>query len=278
VHDDRNQHESGRCRLIAKAKLPDLPAIEMFDITWVGLPCAAASVVFVLLFSRWLLPDRRPAISLTDDPRQYTVKCWSSPAVRWWGKASSRRLEASAGLYLREIDRLGSILPAVGRKNVCRPVIGWSSSASSNRWLTCKDARLIPHGPDVQVGRTAPAAQPDRSGGFGSLSPGWQKHPRGAFSLGVQRGGDRRVRSGKRITARIGDIVLQPGDTLLLEAHQEFVGSAAIRMISFWSAASRTLAPRGTSGVAGAGHFGRHGDCCGIRMLDMLTAALLAGC
>ncbi len=28
------------------------------------------------------------------------------------------------------------------------------------------------------------------------------------------------ARSGKRISARIGDIVLQPGDTLLLEAHQ----------------------------------------------------------
>ena len=31
------------------------------------------------------------------------------------------------------------------------------------------------------------------------------------------------ARSGKRITARIGDIVLQPGDTLLLEAPQGFV-------------------------------------------------------
>jgi di/tricarboxylate transporter len=44
--------------LVDRAKLPDLPAIEMFDVTWVGLPCAAASVVFLLLFSRWLLPDR----------------------------------------------------------------------------------------------------------------------------------------------------------------------------------------------------------------------------
>jgi di/tricarboxylate transporter len=31
------------------------------------------------------------------------------------------------------------------------------------------------------------------------------------------------ARGGKRIAARIGDIVLQPGDTLLLEAHPEFV-------------------------------------------------------
>ena len=101
--------------LIDKAKLPDVPAIKMFDITWVGLPCAAAGVVFVVIFSRRLLPDRRPAISLTDDPRQYTVEMLVQPGGPLVGQSVEQAgLRYLPGLYLAEIDRQGAILPAIG--------------------------------------------------------------------------------------------------------------------------------------------------------------------
>mgnify|MGYP001144717154 CR=1 FL=1 len=97
--------------LVDKAQLPDLPAIEMFDITWVGVPCAAASVVCVLVFSRWLLPDRKPAISLTDDPRQYTVEMLVQPGGPLVGQSVEQAgLRHLPGLYLAG----GSVHPGPG--------------------------------------------------------------------------------------------------------------------------------------------------------------------
>src|SRR5438093_4577629 len=62
-------------KAIAEGKLPqNFHQLAMFDITWVGLPAALAGMAFIMATSKWLLPDRRPAISLTDDPRQYTVE------------------------------------------------------------------------------------------------------------------------------------------------------------------------------------------------------------
>ena len=47
--------------------------LGMFDITPIGLAAAIVGVTFIVLTSRWLLPDRRPAVSPTDDPRRYTL-------------------------------------------------------------------------------------------------------------------------------------------------------------------------------------------------------------
>ena len=125
--------------LIHKAKLADVPSVEMFDITWVGLPCAVAGIVFILLFSRWLLPDRRPAISLTDDPRQYTVEMLVQPGGPLVGQSVEQAgLRHLPGLYLAEIDRQGTILPAVGPQERLQAGIGWCSWASSNPWSTCR--------------------------------------------------------------------------------------------------------------------------------------------
>ncbi len=89
----------------------------MWDIAWVGIPCAAAGVAYLLLADAVLLPDRRPAISLNDDPRQYTVEMSVDPA----GPLVNQTIEVAGlrhlpGLYLAEIDRGGDVLPAVGPK------------------------------------------------------------------------------------------------------------------------------------------------------------------
>ncbi len=212
--------------LVAKAHLPDLPAIEMFDITWVGLPCAVASVVFLLLFSRWLLPDRRPAISLTDDPRQYTVEMLVQPGGPLVGQSVERAgLRHLPGLYLAEIDRQGEIRPAIGPQEYLEAgdrlvFVGIVESVVDLRKLR----GLIP-ATDQTFKLDAPRAQrslieavvSDRCPLVGkSIREGRFRSEYNAAVIAV-------ARSGKRIAGRIGDIVLQPGDTLLLEAHREFV-------------------------------------------------------
>ena len=56
------------------SRTADLPSLHMFEIAWVGIPCALVGLAYLLLTSRWLLPERRPALSIQDDPREYTVE------------------------------------------------------------------------------------------------------------------------------------------------------------------------------------------------------------
>src|SRR5690606_6040735 len=53
--------------------------LQMFDVSWVGIPAALAGCALVLLAHRWLLPDRRPALSHLEDPRQYTIEMTVDP-------------------------------------------------------------------------------------------------------------------------------------------------------------------------------------------------------
>ena len=61
--------------LVIKERIPELEnGLGMFDITWVGLPAAMIGFAYIVLSSRWLLPDRKPALSTQTDPREYTVE------------------------------------------------------------------------------------------------------------------------------------------------------------------------------------------------------------
>ena len=212
--------------LIGKTGLPDLPKIHMFDVTWVGLPCALAGVVYLLLFSRRLLPDRRPAISLTDDPRQYTVEMLVQPGGPLVGQSVEQAgLRHLPGLYLAEIDRQGVILPAVGPQErlqtgdrlVFVGIVESVVDLQRMRGLTpATDQTFKLDAPRVQRSLIE-AVVSDRCPLVGkSIREGRFRTEYNAAVIAV-------ARSGKRLTARIGDIVLQPGDTLLLEAHREFV-------------------------------------------------------
>src|SRR5258708_38406458 len=86
----------------------------MFDITWVGLPAAIIGCAYLIILGPRLLPDRRPAISRLDDPREYTLEMLvpaDSPLV---GQTIERAgLRHLPGGYVAEIDRDGMVLPAV---------------------------------------------------------------------------------------------------------------------------------------------------------------------
>lgn len=91
------------------------PGLGMFDLAWVGLPCAIAGLVYLLGLSRWLLPARKPPISIADDPREYTVEMIVDPAGPLVGQSIEQAgLRHLPGMYLMEIDRDGQTLVAVG--------------------------------------------------------------------------------------------------------------------------------------------------------------------
>ena len=56
--------------------------------------------------SRWLLPERRPAVSVADDPRQYTVEVQVEAGGRLVGRTIEEAgLRHLPGLYIAEIQR-----------------------------------------------------------------------------------------------------------------------------------------------------------------------------
>jgi di/tricarboxylate transporter len=204
----------------------DLPGLRMFDLTWVGLPCAVAGLSYIVLASRWLLPERRPAISPLDDPREYTVEMHVTPESPLIGQTIEQAgLRHLPGMYLMEINRAKEVLAAVAPEErlqahdqlVFVGVVDSVVDLQRFRGLvpatdqvfklagTRAERCLI----EAVVSDTCPlVAQTIRDGRFRTLY--------NAVVIAV-------ARNGERLHQKIGDIVLRPGDTLLLEARPAFV-------------------------------------------------------
>jgi di/tricarboxylate transporter len=210
----------------AAEKQPDLPpGLSMFDITWVGLPAALAGMAFIAFIGVRLLPDRRPAISRQDDPREYTVEMMVPIDSPLDGKtieqAGLRHLD---GVYLAEIDRDGSVLPAVSPQERLRDgdrliFVGIVDSVVELR----KIRGLVPSTNQV-FKLSAPATErtlveavvSDTCPVVGrTIREGRFRTMYNAAVIAV-------ARNGQRLRQKIGDIVLRAGDTLLLESHPSF--------------------------------------------------------
>ncbi|MBL9123431.1 MAG: SLC13 family permease [Planctomycetaceae bacterium] len=203
-----------------------LPPLGMLDITWVGLPAALAGLAFILLFSRWLLPDRSSVISQLTDPKEYTIEMLVAPDSGLVGRSIEEAgLRHLQGVFLAEIDRDGMILPAVGpqerlRGNDRLVFVGIVDSVIDLQ----KVRGLLPATDQVfkldrprnerclieaVVSQSCPVTgKTIRDGRFRSLY--------NAAVIAV-------ARNGERLRQKIGDIVLRPGDSLLLEAAPSFV-------------------------------------------------------
>ena len=124
----------------ATGLVPEVPrGLGMFDIAWVGVPCAIAGVALIVAGSHWLLPNRQPAMASVADPRQYTIEMQVEPGCPLVGRSIEQAgLRHLRGLYLAEIYRDEMVLPAVGPDELLAPTTIWSSWASSIRWSICK--------------------------------------------------------------------------------------------------------------------------------------------
>jgi di/tricarboxylate transporter len=214
--------------LIINDKISEVEGLEplgMFDLAWIGIPCAIAGLAYILIFSRKLLPDRKPPINLTDDPRQYTVEMLVDPT----GALVRRSVEEAGlrhlpGLYLAEIDRGGDIIPAVspterlqaGDRLVFVGIIESVVDLKKIRGLIPADDQVFKLNAPQTQRCLIEAVVSDRCPLIGqTIRDGHFRSTYNAAVLAI-------ARSGKRLNAKLGDVVLQPGDTLLLESHTGF--------------------------------------------------------
>ena len=205
---------------------PTMPVMGMFTIGAVGLPAAVAGLAYVVLASGRLLPDRRAPRAELADMREYSVEMLVQPRSAIDGLSIEEAgLRHLPGMYLAAVERGGETLAAVGPEHVLRGddrlmFVGVVESVVDLQRIRglvpATDQVLKLHGPrhdrclvEAVVSRTCPlTGRSVREGRFRSRYD--------AAVIAVHR-------NGERIRSKIGDIVLQPGDALLLEAHPRFL-------------------------------------------------------
>jgi di/tricarboxylate transporter len=205
---------------------PSMPTMGMWTISPVGVPAAIAGLLFIIVFSRRLLPDRKSAGAKLADPREYTLEMVVEPNGPVDGITIERAgLRHLPGMYLAGIERDGEPLVAVGPEQVLHAndqlifvgVVDSVLDLHRMRGLTpaptqvykLNDPRDVRTLVEAVVSPACPiVGKTIREGEFRSRYD--------AVVIAVHR-------NGERIRQKIGDIVLTPGDTLLLETHRRFL-------------------------------------------------------
>ena len=205
--------------------------LKMFDIAWVGVPCGLIGFLFLFVTQSWLLPDRQSVLSNTNDLREYTVEMRVVPNSPLVGKTVEKAgLRHLPNLYLAEVRREPQVLSAVSPQEILQGddlllfvgVVDSILDLQRIRGLqpaTDQSAKLAGAPTErslieAVVSNTCPlVGHTIRESRF--------RTQYNAVVVAAARNGD-------RLSGKIGDIRLQPGDTLLLEASSDFVNERRI--------------------------------------------------
>lgn len=209
------------------ATAPDAERIAefgLFTLTPVGLPVAAAGLVYLLLFGRRLLPDRRSEEPGAGGERQYMTAMRVEAGSPIVGKTiEGAGLRHLPGLFLSRLERRDETMTAVGPDEKLEagdtlvfvgvlesvvdlqkirglaPIVDEADLRHDRPRMRLIEAVVSPRSP--LMGQTV------REAGIRTRY--------GAVVVAVHR-------MGHRLSGKIGDITVRPGDTLLLEAGPEF--------------------------------------------------------
>jgi len=202
--------------------------MRLFEIGCVGLPCALVGAAVLLLCSRYLLPNRTDLIEkLGEQRREYLVEMLVQPDCRLIGQSVEQAgMRNLPGLFLIEIDRNGDVITPVGPTDVFHQgdrliFTGVVSTiidlekipglvpAADMTYEFHPTKRQQRHLTEVVLSRTSPLIGTTvRAANF--------RHHYNAAVVAVHR-------NGARLTNKIGNIELEPGDTLLLQTREAFI-------------------------------------------------------
>jgi len=201
-------------------------SLGMFEIAWIGLPAAVIGLIYLSLFSKRLLPERKPVINEFDDPREYSVEMMIEPGSPLVGQTIEQAgLRHLPGMYLMDIDRGDRVLVAVSPTEILRAgdrlvFVGVVESVvdlqkipgltpATNQLFKLRYPRSDRCLVEAVVSSSCPFIR------MTIREARFRSHYNAAV-IAV-------ARDGQRIRKKIGDIDLLPGDTLLLETHPGFI-------------------------------------------------------
>lgn len=199
--------------------------LGMFDITWIGLPCAVLCILLMLWLGPHLLPVRSTQQRSLDDPREYTLELLlpegSSLAGHTVDQAGLRNLP---GGFLIQVERGDQLVAPVGPDYVLHVgdrllfagIVDSIRDLVQTRGLVVATDQVFKLDSQRHRRRLFEAVISPTSvlSGASVRSAGFRNRFQGAV-IAV-------ARNGERVRKKIGDIPLQPGDLLLVEADPGF--------------------------------------------------------
>jgi len=204
----------------------DAQGLGIFELGLVGVPCVIIVFLYVLAFSRFLLPKSKDNNQAQfGDTRQYTVEMLVADNSPFIGKTVEEAdLRSLPGVFLIEIERQGHLITAVGPQQILhvddRLVFAGNVESivdlQNMRGLRPADDQIFKLNSERSDRHLVEVVISNRFPQLGkTVKEGKFRSAYGAAIIAV-------AREGQRIRDRIGDIVLKPGDTLLIEAGRSF--------------------------------------------------------
>lgn len=232
------------------ADIEGQPRMHLFELTWVGLPIAVCGLLYLVTIGRRLLPDRADLMEhMETHPREYVVEMVIREGCSLIGHSVRQAgLRDLPGLYLYRIERSGRVISPVGPdERMERADLLYFSGIASTVVDLQKIRGLEPvdyHAPSAVseadatgslasfegLPGTEPVAASPRQGRrvlcevvTSSTSPLLGQSIRDANFRSRYNASVIAVhRSGEKLEQKIGKIVLVIGDTLLIDADEDF--------------------------------------------------------
>ena len=198
---------------------------SLFELAWLGVPLTLLGCIYLLLFSRFLLPNRESASETFDQFREYLVEMRVDSDCELINQTVEEAgLRHLPGLYLVEIGRDDEVLAVsphtqmrAGDQLVFAGAVESVVELRHIKGLVSATTQTFKLAGDQRDRRLFEAVLAEASPAIGkSIREARFRHRYNAAVLSV-------ARNGKRLEGKIGEVVLQPGDTLLLEAQKGFL-------------------------------------------------------
>lgn len=199
--------------------------LGLFELAWVGVPLLVIGAAFLVLFGHRLLPDRGSLKEELDQVREYGVEVEViSPGPLVGKTIAEAGLRALTYGYLTEIDRDGRLITAVEPDRTLQAgdklyFVGAPECASELRRIQgLKPANGSVHKLDIQNHQRClveVVLGPEFTALNKTIRDSRFRTRFNAVILSVSR-------EGRRVPGKLGDITFRMGDTLLLEASQQF--------------------------------------------------------
>lgn len=203
-----------------------MPALGMFDPLPVAFPVLLAGLAYLALAGRWL-PTRRSAFDqAAQDAREYAVEMLVTEGGGLAGKTvATAGLRHLKGSFLIELSRERDLLSAVSPDTVLRSgdrlvFVGGTEAVrelrripglrpATDQWFKLETVSGKRHLAELVLSRFSPAVGH-------TLRESAFRDRYGAVVIAVNR-------HGQRLHQKPGDVVLQAGDTLLVETEPAFM-------------------------------------------------------
>ncbi len=201
------------------------PPLAMFEISRLGLPVAIAGCALLVLLAPVLLPDRRPARrELEENVREFVVSMVVEPDGPLNGKeVAASGLRHLQGVYLIEIERQGQLIAPVPPTTTLRSTDRLTFVGKANLVVDLQSTRGLAFAEQHHVGALDTTRHTFFEAVVGAASPLIGGTLRDAEFRGRYQAAVVAIhRAGHRVQAKLGDVRLRVGDTLLMLGDPDF--------------------------------------------------------